>query len=284
VAVEGGEVEGDWCGRVDVRGTVTVPPDRTLTLCAGADVTFAARAALVVRGALRVLGTAAEPVTLRAAPPEPGGSATAPRWAGLRVTGRASGAHLAVRGAAIGVETLAGADAAIGSLDVADCDFGLRLGGGGAFDRARVVGGGSVTVTGGVLRMRDAVVDLEHPEVSPDCLVWSGGGAVLEHVHVTGCHCPVHIAAATEEFVLTGSLLDGAAVAVMIRDARATFRGNAFIGTGTAVQDIGGGISADVAGNYWEAPRLLSTSAPAQFRGADDRLATRPPDVGPRPE
>jgi hypothetical protein len=76
-------------------------------------------------------------------------------------------------------------------------------------------------------------------------------------------------------------VLDGAAVAVMIAQADASLLGNHIEGE-LDLQDIGGGISADVTGNYWggDAP-TLHTDDDSQFRGLEVFAIEPLPDVGP---
>ncbi len=141
--------------------------------------------------------------------------------------------------------------------------------------------GGKLVMVDGVLDLSDSVLDLMAPTRSPDCTGISGGSVFLDHVHITGCHCPIHINSA-DEVLITNSVFDGAAVAVMIASSDAVFTGNHIEG-GTDMLDIGGGISADIAGNYWggDAPGL-DTDDDAQFVGADDWLASPIDGVGPR--
>ncbi|HEY8430046.1 MAG TPA: hypothetical protein VIL20_16805, partial [Sandaracinaceae bacterium] len=104
----------------------------------------------------------------------------------------------------------------------------------------------------------------------------------LDHVWITNCHCPIHITRA-DSVEVTASILDGASVPVMIANTRARFFGNVIEGTGADFDDIGGGIDADIAGNYYggDAPRL-ATADESQFTGADDVLAEPPAGAGPR--
>lgn len=275
VDVAAGDQSGTWCGALRVSADVTVPVGETLTVCAGATVSFADGAGLTVRGTLRVEGTAAAPVFFYAAP--------AATWPGVSAAGTIVATYLDVSGASVGIETLAGASVMVTRGWLHDCTYGLRIGGGGTFDHVAVLGGSTTAISGGALVMTDSIIDLDHPTLSPDCTNFGGGGATLTHVRFTGCHCPLHIEHTDTDLTITDSLFDGASVAMMIADTRATAHGNAFIAAGTGIQDIGGGIVADVSGNYFEAPNVLSTTMAAQFTGTDVRLDARPADVGPRP-
>lgn len=273
--IAAGDVSGAWCGAVSVLGDVVVPVGQTLTVCAGATVSFTAGSSLTVRGTLQVDGTSAAPVFFYAA--------AADRWPGIGAQGTVVATYFDVSGAAVALETLAGADVTVTRGWLHDNDYGLRIGGGGTFDHVAVSGGSTVSMSGGQLSMTDSIIDLIHPTLSPDCTNFSGGGATLTHVRFTGCHCPLHFTHTDGDVTIADSLFDGAAVAMMIAETRATAHGNAFIATGSAIQDIGGGIVADVSGNYWEAPTALSTTMAAQFTGADMQLDAAPADVGPRP-
>jgi len=272
--VAAGNVSGAWCGALRVNGDVTVAVGETLTVCAGATVAFADDAGLTVRGTLRVEGDARQPVFFYA-----GGSGM---WPGVSASGTVVATYLDVSGAGVAIETMSGADVTVTRAWLHDSAYGLRIAGGGTFDRVAVRGGGPVYITSGTLRMTDSIIDLVHPLISPDCTDFRGGGAVLDHVRFTGCHCPLHINSTDRDVMITNSLFDGATVAWMIAESNATAHGNAFIAA-TGLQDIGGSITADVSGNYWETTNDLSTGAPAQFTGVDDQLAARPADVGPRP-
>lgn len=272
--VAGGDVSGAWCGALRVDGDVTVPVGQTLTVCPGATVAFADDTGLTVRGTLRVEGDPRQSVFFYA-----GGSGA---WSGVGASGTVVATYLDVSGAGVALETLAGADVTVTRAWLHDSAYGLRIGGGGTFDHVAVRNGSTVYVTSGTLHMIDSIIDLVHPTISPDCADFRGGGARLEHVRFTGCHCPLHVNSTDRDVEITDSLFDGATVAWMIADSNATAHRNAFIAT-TGIQDIGSDITANVSGNYWETTNDLSTDAPAQFTGVDDQLAERPADVGPRP-
>jgi hypothetical protein len=155
------------------------------------------------------------------------------------------------------------------------------LASGGAFTQTEVVGT-PVTVTGGVLTMTDSVIDLQHPTRSPDCAIWNGGGAVLDHVRFTGCHCPLHINQAPDGFTVTDSVFDGATYPVMIANTNATFRRSHFEGTADDFLDVGGRFTADIAENWFggDAPRL---AGPADAFPGRDAWARQPYEgAGPR--
>jgi hypothetical protein len=92
----------------------------------------------------------------------------------------------------------------------------------------------------------------------------------------------IHIVTSDAEVTVTNSVFDGAANPVMIADSVATFHQNDFVGTATFL-DIGGGIEADVAGNYWGGgePTIASTR-PTQFAGTTDYSTTPIAGAGPR--
>lgn len=269
----GGDAAGRWCGHITLQGTVTVPAGQTLAVCAGSEVEAVGGAtALVVLGTLEVQGTAELPVRF-------GGDG----WRGLRVGGIFNGQHFELTGAAQGIE--GGPESSIFARHalITDCDQALVLANGGRFDNSTLRRGNALQISGGVLRMTDTLVTLEHDTRSPDCTNFDGGGAVLDHVRFTGCHCPLHINAAPEGVVVTNSIFDGAANPVMIAQTEADLRGNHFEGTDAHLLDIGGGFRADITGSYFGggAPRLSSRNQ-AQFVGADQFSATPIPGVGPR--
>ncbi|MEZ4467204.1 MAG: hypothetical protein R3F60_01820 [bacterium] len=270
----GGEVAGRWCGAVTARDTLTVPAGQTLTICAGTSVRFEGSpgASLLVLGTLVVRGTAEQPVTF-------GGA-----WRGLRVGGTLDAEHVVITDAANGLESADGADVQVRHGRFERCQTALVLAGGGTFSHTAVIGGDSLTLTGGLLRMTDSVLDLGHPEQSPDCTRISGGGLALDHVRFTGCHCPLHIDRAPDGVEVTASILDGAANPVMIAQTTGRFTGNHLIGAQEDFLDIGGGFSVDIAGNYYggDAPRLGSRDR-AQFQHAEDWSMAPLEGVGPRP-
>jgi hypothetical protein len=100
-------------------------------------------------------------------------------------------------------------------------------------------------------------------------------------VRITGCHCPIHITRA-DSVEVTASILDSAAYPVMIARTSATFRGNVLDGVAADFQDIGGGITADITGNYYGGgPPTLDTDDTSQFTSTEF-LTDPPADAGPR--
>lgn len=260
ITVPGGDVMGDWCGDVTVTANVTVPAGATLTVCAGSVVTFDASVGMAVAGTLRLAGTAAAPIALT----------SSGRWQGLAVTGELAGDFTDISRAGLAVEGRAGSTIRLDDSTIAMSPQTISLLNGGTFDRTTVTGGNTILISGGVLHMTGSTIDFGHPTVSPDCTAFSGSGAVLDHVLFTGCHCPLHINSAPGGFMVTNSIFSDATNPVMIAGTVATFHGNHFLGVGTKMLDIGGGITADVSGNYWGGgPADIGTSAPGQFTGAD---------------
>ncbi|MCB9539581.1 MAG: hypothetical protein H6704_25490 [Myxococcales bacterium] len=252
-----------------------VRADATLTVCAGSTITVTdGDARLDVAGTLRVEGTADAPVRIEG----PGG------WAGLRINGTLDAAHLLVRDALTCVQGLDDGVVRLSDTRLEDCGRAFELSNGAEMQRVDVLRGASVIVRGGVLRMTDSTIDFQHPRRSPDCTLFNGGGAVLDHVRFTGCHCPLHVARAPEGMVVTASVFDDAAYAMMLARTTATLSGSTLIGAVADVLDIGGDIDADLAGNHYggDAPSV-ETDDPTQFGGTDDWLADPPEGAGPRP-
>jgi hypothetical protein len=276
--IAGGDVMGSWCGAVHVTADVTVPAGQTLTVCAGSIVRFDAGTGMTVAGTLALAGTAAQRVTLRS-------DAT---WSGLDVSGTVTATFSDVTEA---VNAFVGtASSAITFEDGTVVAAGMsgtvaRLANGGRFDRTSLLGGNTIVVTGGILEMTDSIIDQMHPPGVPDCTDWAGGGMRLDHVHVTGCHCPIHINSADDVVSITNSILDGATNPIMIANCDATITHNNFSGTSTLVLDIGrgDGIIADVSVNYWDGgPPNVGTTRPDQFTGTMTFSMTPFTDVGPR--
>jgi hypothetical protein len=129
----------------------------------------------------------------------------------------------------------------------------------------------------------DSVVDLQHPQQAPDCVVLNGGGLDLEHSQVTGCHCPLHINRADTPLSIVSSIIDGAAYPVMIANATGTFTQSHLLGGANHILDIGGGIAVDITGNYFDgAAPNLGTSVLDQFPGREAFLTAPIAGVGPR--
>ncbi len=141
----------------------------------------------------------------------------------------------------------------------------------------------ALMMSAGSLEMRDSTWDLELPGGgNVDCTSFNGGDVLLEHVAFHSCHCPIHINS-LDSFTATDSVFDDAVIPVMIaRVEGAEFHGNVFSGSSSLVLDIGGSISADMSGNYWDGGVDISTTDPSQFTGSTDALDAPPADAGPR--
>lgn len=276
--VSGGNVSGDWCGKYLISGDITVPSGSSLMVCAGSELHFAASVGLRVEGTLHLMGEAGNLIRLDAA--------TTTAWDGVTVAGSLHGAFADINGASIAVNGLNSSAISLKDSQVYNSNFTLQLNNGGAFERTQVTGGNTVYLYGGALSMVDTIIDLGHDGRAPDCLNVSGGSISLDHAHITGCHCPLHITATTQASSITNSILDGAADAIMIASTVATITGNHIEGSENDILDIGGtatGISAVVSGNYWSggAPDI-STKYSAQFVGASDYVTSPIEGVGPR--
>lgn len=277
-AVTGGTVSGLWCGLYLVTSNVTVSSGSVLEVCPGSSIAFNAGVGIRVEGTLDLNGTADRPILLHAA--------SESRWAGLSVTGTFRGAFVEITSATLGLNGLAGSDLVLEDSSITASQYTLQVVNGGIFDRSQFIGGQTIYIGGGLVSMTDSFVDQEHPEKAPDCLDVSGGGVELNHVQITGCHCPLHITKSTLPNTVMNSILDGAVDAVMIAKSVATFTGNHLIGRDSGVMDIGeeeGGFQANVAGNYWGggAPMVM-TPYLDQFTGLEDYTTVPFDDAGPR--
>lgn len=274
VALTGGALTEDVCGVVIVSGDIEVPEGATVTVCAGSTITFDRDVTLTVAGTLQLQGTAEARIQLN----------SDGRWEGVVVSGTFEADYTDVYDAEMAIEGLA--DSVVrfdDGLISARATRSARLANGGTFDRTRIFGGSTLRVTGGTLRMTDTEIDLDHPTLSPDCSAVSGAGMVLDHTRFTNCHCPIHINSIEGELTVTNSVFDGATYPVMIARATGTFSNNVFEGTRAQLQDIGGSIDVDLAGNYYAGDAdVLDTDDPSQFRNVEDALSERPADVGPR--
>ncbi len=134
----------------------------------------------------------------------------------------------------------------------------------------------------GSVNLTDSEVDLGHAGFSPDCTTFAGGTVTYDHVHIHGCHCPMHIAA-SDGVTVTNSILDGAADPIMISSATAAVHHSHLIAGDVPIDDIGSGIDADVSGNYYGggAPNIR-TDDESQFQGAGDFSSSPFDDAGPR--
>ncbi len=269
-----GPVSGAWCGEVTVDGQVTIAQGETLTVCAGSRIIVqgGANATVRVAGTLTIEGTAEAPVAI-----------TGQGWAGLQVGGTMQGAHLSIDGAETGLAGLRDSQITLAYTEIRDCGAALSVANGATFDHLQAVGGSSVRITGGLLRLTDSVIDLQRPVNGADCLVFGRGGATIEHSRVTGCHCPLHINQADLPITVTNSILDGASFPVMIANAQAEFHMNHLSGTAADFDDIGGNIQANVTDNYYDGgPPDISSGNPAQFQGSGMYRQDPIPGVGPR--
>jgi hypothetical protein len=281
--VPAGNVSGSWCGMVTVEGSVTIPSAQTLEVCAGASVQFASNAALTIAGTLQVNGTADQRVAFTAAN----------RWNGIRVgTGGALHAvGLDVSKASLCLEGQAGSSIDLSSSTLVECGQSFRIANGATFDKTQITGGVTASITGGTLAMTDSVIDLQYPTGNgPDCTDWAGGGATLDHVRFTGCHCPLHFNSTNLPIRITNSIFDHGSVPVMIAGSMdAIFTSNDFRSSGPQFLDIGGGIHADIAGNFWGDQNATTGQAPgvstadiSQFSGMGSYVTTPITGAGPR--
>lgn len=275
LVVPGGEVSGAWCGWVRVEAPITVPAGASLSVCAGSRVIFEPDQAngIAIVGDLVLAGSAGAPVILE------GDGA----WRGLRVGGTLDAAHFEVHGASTCVEGLAGGRITLDHGLIEGCTTPLATAVGATLTHTRILGGGSVQVTGGILDATDTLLDLQHATRAPDCTRFNGGGARLSHVRFTGCHCPLHFDAAPEGLEVTDSVFDGAVYPVMLARTTGSFHRNNFAGTADHFLDIGGNFAVDIQDNWYEgaAPRLSSGDL-GQFSGGDGWAAAPFADAGPR--
>lgn len=279
------ELSGTLSGTIRLLGSAVVPQGQTLIISPGTIVDAAQQTAgLEVYGTLILRGSSTgsqERITFS--------SSSTASWEGIVVYGEMKGSGLDVRGAKYGILGQPGSSISLYDTTIAKCGTTVRLSNGGSFDNSTLIGGNSIVVEGGILRMTDTLVDFEHSGQPPDCTRFNGGGAVLDHVRFTGCHCPLHWNAATDEVTVTNSVFDLAAYPAMVARMKGTFTGNHFLMNGGIaifrghMLDIGGSLDLDISENYWGggAPKLLSTSQ-QQFRGADLYSREPFPGVGPR--
>ncbi|HEY4222464.1 MAG TPA: hypothetical protein VGO62_14010 [Myxococcota bacterium] len=131
----------------------------------------------------------------------------------------------------------------------------------------------------GALNWTDTSLDLHNPGLSPDCMTINGGTQTMDHTHITGCHCPMHIDA-SDGVTITSSILEGADW--MIARAQATMHHSHVL---AALDDIGGNFNADVSGNYYGggSPTVYLTQGDGgAFANSDQFSGTAFNDVGPR--
>jgi hypothetical protein len=141
--------------------------------------------------------------------------------------------------------------------------------------------GGALRVYGGSVTLTDSFVNLLDPAQSPDCVSASGGTVELDHVYLTGCR-DVLLLEEGSEATVTGSSFAGEGVPVRLAHTDAVFTGNNFLGS-PGMQDVGGGITAEVGGNCWdqEAP-VIETEDLSQFTGLEDWAEAFFSEAGPR--
>jgi hypothetical protein len=279
--IAGGNVSGSWSGQINVNGSITVQAGQTLDVAQGASINFASATSWTILGTVHLNGTAASRITISGS------------WTGIDVK---SGGSFNAMGMTLGgcsqcIQGEAGSSITVDTSIISPGDASgssLSLANGGTFTKTQVIGGVTVYLTGGNLQMTDSSIDLRHPGLSPDCTDWSGGGATLDHVRFTGCHCPIHINSNTLPFSATNSIFDAASVPIMIANSTATFTGNNILGPSVQMEDIGGGINANIAGNFWGVQGATTGSAPnlsgnpAQFTGANSYASAPIPGAGPR--
>lgn len=141
--------------------------------------------------------------------------------------------------------------------------------------------GGDLRMQSGWLDLTDSTLDLVTNAAVPDCTSIQDGVVRLDHVQITGCHCPIHINAA-QSVEITNSIFDVAAVPVMIARTTGALTGNHFIGS-PGVMDVGGGLDVDLSGNFWGGGSpTVQTSNPSQFSGTDDFSNAPFAGAGPR--
>jgi hypothetical protein len=274
--VSGGDVSGEWCGAIQLDGTANVPAGQTLSICPGTTISVKGAippVRLTVQGSLQINGSESSRVRFT----NSGG------WDGIKVSGTLQGAGLEISGATLCLDGQSGSTIDLEYVEISGCQRTMQLSNGGSFRHANVHGSSTVVIAGGMLRMSDSVIDVGRALSGPDCTSVNGGGLELDHVQFTNCHCPLHINRTTDQVTITNSIFDGASVPVMIANSDALFSGNNFISSGPEFMDIGGGITANIAGNFWggDAPRI-STSNRSQFTGTGDYAASPIPGAGPR--
>ena len=272
--VPGGDVSGTWCGAIDVQSTVTVPSGQQLEVCAGSTIIVAEGARLRVDGALLLRGTGAAPIRIS-------GSG----WLGIVVAGMLDGTFAEVRDAGTCIKGNEGGQIALHDSYLHSCVQTLNAVNGAHMDRTILEGGSSVSLSGGILKMTDSVIDLMHDAQAPDCTKFANTSVELSHVHFTGCHCPLHFnSAGTVPVVVEDSIFDGAAYPAMVANISGRFSRNHFSGTSSDFLDIGGSIDLDIADNYYEGNAPQITGGPVeQFKNREQYRAEPVPDVGPRP-
>lgn len=274
VEIGKGDASGKWCGRYHIKGSVTIPQGKTLTVCAGSELLFERAGGITVIGTLLLEGTKGQVILLKP---------TGTLWLGLQITGTFQGAYFTMEKGKTCLTGLKDSKITVDNGKLLGCTKAFRLISGGTFTKSEIRGGNTTILDGGMLRMTDSVLDLQEPRTGPDCTKINAGGMVLDHVRFTGCHCPIHINASTMTVKVTNSIFDDASYPMMIAKSNATFTGNHFVKGAAHILDIGGSINANVANNYWDGGKpKIQTSNASQFKGTAT-YSTKPfPGVGPR--
>lgn len=272
--VPAGNVNGTWSGEVRVEGDITIATGDTLEISGGTHVLITGNYGLSISGTLQLNGTG-NMIEF----------ASSGSWKGITVSngGTLTGEGLTMSTARTCITGTMGSSIDLSASVLTDCGVGLSLANGGHFSRLTIIGGNTNTFTGGTLDMSDSTIDFRAGVNGPDCTDWNGGTAILDHVHFTGCHCPLHFNFTSSAITVTNSILDNGANAVMIARSNATFTNNNLETQQIEMLDIGGGINADIGGNYWGggAP-VVGTRNMAQFTNADNYSMTPIDGAGPR--
>ena len=274
-----GSVSGVLQGTIRLTGPIVVPAGQTLTLTAGTEVQAATPdLSLTVEGTLLLEGTRENRITFPST-----------SWQGIVV--KSSGRLIATNVDFSGKTCITGNPESQIELDnarLAACGTPLILANGATVSNTTILGpASSMRITGGVLRMTDTLVDYQTGGRGPDCLKLYGGGAVLRHVRLTGCHCPLHVGSAESTVDITNSILDYAAFPAMVARMQGKFAQNHLLPNAANflqhILDIGGGSQIDLADNYWggDFPLIVSFDQ-TQFRGVNDYRTEPIVGVGPR--
>lgn len=271
--VAGGDVQGQWCGNIDVQDSVVIPSGQTLFVCEGTSISVAEGARIRIDGTLELRGTARQPIRIEGQD-----------WLGLVTNGTLQGTFAEVRGAGVCVKGNDGGEIALHDSYLHDCGQTLSAVNGAHMDRSILEGGSSVSMMGGTLKMTDSVIDLMHDTAAPDCTRLSNASVELSHVHFTGCHCPLHFdSGGATDIIVEDSVFDGATYPAMVAKVRGRFTRNHFSGTAADFLDIGGSIDLDIADNYFggNAPKI-SGGPVEQFKNREKFLSEPVAGVGPR--
>lgn len=271
--IPGGDVSGAWCGAIRVLGTVTVPAGQALEVCAGTSITVADGARLRVDGQLFLHGTSVKPIRIS-------GSG----WLGIVVAGAVDGTFTEVRDAGTCIKGNDGAQIVLHDSYLHSCGQALNSVNGAHMDRTIIEGGSSVSLSGGLLKMTDSIIDLMHDTQAPDCTKFTNTSVELSHVRFTGCHCPLHFGSAgATPIAIEDSVFDGATYPAMVANVRGRFARNHFSGTSSDFLDIGGSIDLDIADNYYEGNAPDITGGPVeQFKNRDQYRDQPVSGAGPR--